>query len=257
MTCLLDSGIGGLCVLKELLTLWDEEDFVYLADTAHLPFGIRTPTEIRRYTAEALSFFAALGAERVLLACGTASALALDFCRPLFPFSIFGVAEHAAERAARTSKNLHIGVLATEATVQSGVYTAAIRRYNPSCEVEELACPSLVFAAEREHPDPASLYREVLSATSALKKKKADTLLLGCTHFSLLSDAFSAAFPSATFIDCAKEAALSFANTFYPTPKKKRSVRLYTTGDTTVFARHARNILKQSFPVRKIQVNTD
>ncbi len=257
MTCLLDSGIGGLCALKELLSLWENEDFIYLADTAHLPFGACTPSEIRRYTAEALSFFGTQGADRVLLACGTASTLALDFCRPLFPFALCGVAEHAAYAAANATHNLHIGVVATEATVKNGIYSAAIRRYQPLCEIYELACPSLVPAAESEVQSRESLYREVLSAASSLREQKIDTLLLGCTHFSLLKEAFSSVFPGVTLVDCAKEAAHAFASAFYPTQKKKRTVRLYTTSNASAFSRRAHAVLGQNYPVRTLQMNTD
>lgn len=255
MTCLLDSGVGGLSVLKDLLALWKNEDFVYLADTAHLPFGSLTPAEIRHYTADALSFFASLGADRALLACGTASAHALDFCKDLFPFPLLGVTDCTAFSAANATKSLHIGVAATEASVKSGVYSTSIRRFLPAAEITEIACPSLVSMAESGTHSAEEGYRAVAAALSSLKDKKIDTLVLGCTHFSLLKDSFAAFFPSVTLIDCAKEAATAFANAFCPKEKGKRTVHLFTSGNTAAFSKRARHILGEYYPIRKIRIN--
>ncbi len=258
MTCLLDSGVGGLCALKELLRLCPDEDFVYLADTAHLPYGCRSRGDICRFTAEALCFFSSLGAERVLLACGTASALALDFCQRSFPFPVHGVTEYAAFATANATKSLHIGVAATKSTVESGIYTESIRAFNPAAHVSEVACPALVTLAEEGGADKEALYAALSACLSPLRDKKIDTLLLGCTHFSLLKDGFAAFFPGVKLIDGAREAAEGIAETFYPPKKKKkRSLRLFSTKDPHAFARRAEAILGERARAEKAPLYTD
>ena len=243
MTGVFDSGVGGLCALRELLRLYPEEDYVYLADTAHLPYGERTRGEVLRYTAEALCFFASLGVERVLLACGTASVSALEFCQKSFPFPVHGIAEHAAYATANATKSLHIGVIATQRATESGIYTRLISSFCPASRVTALACPALVALAEAG-ADKETAFQALKRELAPFEREKIDTLLLGCTHFSLLKDGFAAALPSVTLVDGAVTGAHGFAATFLPSPKKKKgSLRLFATENPRAFEAQASRIL--------------
>ena len=251
MTGVFDSGVGGLCALRELLRLYPEEDYIYLADTAHLPYGARTRSEVLRYTAEALCFFAALGVERVLLACGTASVSALEFCQKSFPFPIHGIAEHAAYAAANATKSLHIGVIATQRAIESGIYTRLISAYCPASRVTAAACPSLVALAEAG-ADRETVFQAIRRELAPLEKEKIDTLLLGCTHFSLLKEGFADALPHVTLIDGAAEGARGFAAAFLPEQKKKKgSLRLFVTESPRAFEAQASRILGKRVRVEK------
>ena len=182
-----DSGIGGLTVLRALRHRLPSESFLYLGDTARLPYGTKSPDTIQRYARQAASLLLSRNVKAIVIACNTASAAALDDLRCL-PVPVLGVVEPGAAAACRASRSGRIAVLSTEATARSRAYEAAIRAINPSAQVTPIACPLLVSLAEEgwtDGPVPEAVVRRYLEP-HLHRADSADCFVLGCTHFPLL-----------------------------------------------------------------------
>lgn len=185
-----DSGIGGLTVLRELAAVLPSEDFVYLGDTARLPYGTKSNEIIIKYSRENTEFLLAKGIKLLVIACNTASAVALhDIGRDTI-VPVVGVIEPGARAAAAASRNGRIGVIGTEATIASGAYTRAIQQLKPGVEIYTRACPLLVPLVEEGWTDNEIAERTVAYYLDSLKASGIDTLLLGCTHYPLLREMF-------------------------------------------------------------------
>src|SRR6202049_3103308 len=150
-----DSGIGGLTVLKELTAALPAEDFIYLGDTARLPYGTKSNEVIVRYSRENTEFLLAKGIKLLVVACNTSSAVALDEIASHTMVPVIGVIEPGARAAVKASRNGKIGVIGTEATIASGAYTRAIQRLSPRTEIYTRAWPLLVPLAEEGGTDDA------------------------------------------------------------------------------------------------------
>lgn len=200
-----DSGTGGLTALSHLRRLLPRADLCFFGDTAHLPFGTRTDTEVRRLFLDAFVFFRRLGVRALLSACGTVSCAALPFVAHS-PIPLFGVVESAARRAARACPTGRIAVIATEAAIRSHRYEAALKAEAPRASVLSVPCPSLVPLAEEGRTDEDAL-AQVAHALSPLLSHPPDALLLGCTHFVRLSPLFARLLPRTVLIDAGEAAA--------------------------------------------------
>src|SRR5439155_3312725 len=143
-----DSGVGGLTVYRAIRQRLPKEKIIYLGDTARIPYGTRSPATVRRYAHQDAAFLFKHGVKLLVIACNTISSVALDSLREAFPLPILGVIEPGARRAARTTRNRRVGVIATEATIESGAYVTAIRAADPTIEVFPQACPLFVALAE-------------------------------------------------------------------------------------------------------------
>jgi glutamate racemase len=185
-----DSGIGGLTVLKALVDLMPGEDFIYLGDTARLPYGTKSAEVIVRYSKENTEFLLAKGIKMLVVACNTSSAVALDEIARDTIVPVAGVIEPGARAAVRASRNGKIGVIGTEATIASGAYTHAIQQLRPRAEIYTRACPLLVPLVEEGWTDNEIAGRTVAYYLESLKASGIDTLLLGCTHYPLLHGLF-------------------------------------------------------------------
>ncbi|MBQ9452618.1 MAG: glutamate racemase [Desulfovibrio sp.] len=196
---LFDSGMGGLTVFKALSQCLPEEDLLYLGDTARLPYGTKGRDTIIRYTLKAAQHLVDLGVKMLVVACNTATSAALPTLREHFaPLPVMGVVEPGARAATTTSRNGHIVVIATEATITGGAYQKAITRIRPDAIVTGRACTLFVPLAEEGWMDGplvegiARRYLEDIFNTPGQTMRHApapDTLLLGCTHFPLLQGA--------------------------------------------------------------------
>lgn len=189
-----DSGVGGLTVLKALRARLPREPFLYLGDTARLPYGTKGPDTVSRYAVQAASHLVEKGIKLLVVACNTASAVAMpELSRQFAPLPVIGVVEAGAEAAVAASKTGHIAVLATESTVQGGAYERAIKSRRQDALVYSQACSLLVALAEEgwtKGPLVESVVREYLHPLLEEKRRDGlDTLVLGCTHFPLLKDA--------------------------------------------------------------------
>ena len=183
-----DSGVGGLTVYRALHERLPDERFVYLGDTARVPYGTKSLATVERYAIENSRFLEAHGIKLLVVACNTASALALPAIRRSVGVEVIGVIEPGARAAAESSQPgaKSIGVIATEATVQSGAYSAAIARFAPTAVVIERACPLFVGLAE-EGWAVTDVARSVAAEyLSDLREREVETLVLGCTHYPIL-----------------------------------------------------------------------
>ena len=195
-----DSGFGGLTVLRALVRRFPSARFAFIGDTARLPYGSKSRRTIARYAVESVRFLVhEEGAEFLVIACNTASALALDAIESAVPVPVLGVIEPGAAAARAASKTGDVLVIATDATVQSHAYAAACQAHG--LRALEKACPLLVPLVEEgwtSHPVTAQvirIYLDELLAEAAANKLDPDTLVLGCTHYPLLRELIEQAVP--------------------------------------------------------------
>ncbi|MEX0976850.1 MAG: glutamate racemase [Woeseia sp.] len=192
-----DSGVGGLTVLKALRARLPDEHFLYLGDTARLPYGIKSASSVLRYARQATRHLQSRSIKLLVIACNTASAVALrDLQTELAPLPVIGVIEPGASAAVTARPSANHLVLATEATVRLGAYRQAILRLDRAATVEELACELLVALAEEGWTTgdiaDAVIRRYLQPYLGADGMNTLSSIILGCTHFPLLRDALSA-----------------------------------------------------------------
>jgi glutamate racemase len=253
-----DSGVGGLTVVAALARRLPRESIVYLGDTARLPYGSKSAATVTQYTRNNLRFLLARGVKAVVVACNTASALALPHLEPEVP--TWGVVEPGAQRAGAASRG-HVGVLATESTVRSDAYGRALARLAPHLRVSSRACPLFVpLVEEGWHDDPiteqvARRYLEPLLADGV------DTLVLGCTHYPLLRPLLArVAGDGVALVDSAESVAeevargLAGAGLEAP-PGAAPEHHLFVTDASAGFAAFARRILgSETTPLEWVEV---
>jgi glutamate racemase len=208
-----DSGFGGLTVLKALLELIPDADYLYFGDTARLPYGSKSVETVGRYAVEAAHYLEAHGAEVLVIACNTATALALDRIIASAHVPVVGVVEPGAKAAAGVSRNKKVVVIGTEATVSSHAYRKALEVVG--LRAREKACPLLVPLVEEgwvEHPVTEEVARIYLAEAFADGFHDADALVLGCTHYPLLKALLRRIAPShVSIVDSAESTAREVA----------------------------------------------
>lgn len=180
-----DSGVGGLTVFKELQRELPNESMLYFGDTANLPYGNKTPSEILRFVRSILDWMVSCNAKMVIMACNTSSALALEQVQSEYDVPILGVILPAARAAVQTGQK--IGVIATSATAQSHAYRHAIQEISPQSEVWEVGCPEFVPLIERNRIHDPETRIIVQRYLHGLIREGIDTLVYGCTHYPHLS----------------------------------------------------------------------
>ena len=186
-----DSGVGGLTVYRALHERLPDEHFVYLGDTARVPYGTKSLSTVERYAIENAKFLEAHGIKLLVVACNTASALALPAIRKAVSLPVVGVIEPGARAAVEVAAEKKIGVIATEATVQSGAYARAISEINPLIDVIERACPLFVPLAEEGWAETDVARAVAVQYLDDLRKRDVGVLVLGCTHYPILRDLIS------------------------------------------------------------------
>lgn len=212
-----DSGVGGLTVLKALHQLLPYESYIYLGDTARLPYGTKSQTTITKYTQLASNFLIKQGIKMLVIACNTASTLALPtLMETVTDIPIIGTLKAGAEKACEISKNNCIAVIATEATINSQGYQQAILNIRPNAEILTQSCGLFVTLAEEgwiDDPITEAIGRRYLEPLLYGNEHEPDCLLLGCTHFPILSKTINRiAGNKITLIDSAETTALAVKN---------------------------------------------
>ncbi len=182
-----DSGVGGLTVLRELQRQLPSESTIYFADLGHFPYGPRYQAQVRTFALNIIRFLEKLDVKLVVIACNTATAAALNTAREVFDIPIIGVITPGAEAAVATTKNKRVGVISTEGTMQSQAYLHAIREANPTIRVLPKAAPQLVDLVEAGKSDAPETETALREALQDIIDYRADTLILGCTHYPLLT----------------------------------------------------------------------
>jgi glutamate racemase len=209
-----DSGVGGLTVLKEIADLLPEENLLYLGDTARVPYGTKSVETVQRYALEAAHFLVDRGVKLLVVACNTASAVALPLLRERFQLPVIGVIEPGARRAAQ-SRNHRIGVIGTEGTINSHRYPEAIHNLLPDAEISSVACPLFVPLAEEGWAEHEIARLTAIEYLRPLLSANIDTLVLGCTHYPLLRNTLRQVLGNTVLlVDSAEETAKSVQQLF-------------------------------------------
>src|SRR5699024_4228001 len=183
----IDSGVGGLTVVHELMRQLPNEQIIYVGDTLRCPYGPRSPQEVRQFTREMVVFLLAQRIKMLVIACNTATAFTLDLLRQELDIPVIGVIHPGARAAIKVSQGNKVGVIGTEGTIKSGAYETTLKRLKPNLNVTSLACPAfvpLVEQGELEGNNAMGLVRSTLEPFVAAHAM--DTLVLGCTHYPLL-----------------------------------------------------------------------
>lgn len=197
-----DSGIGGLTVVKSITEAMPDENIIYFGDTAHVPYGSRPKAQITELVLNNVKFLSSFDVKAVVIACNTADSVARSKIEELYPLPVFGVVEPASQTAAKTTRNNKIGVIATAATVNSGSYERKISTFNPDAKIISTACPKLVPLVEQGKFNKGDKETEKILAKylAPLKEQGIDTLVLGCTHYPLLTDIISDIMPEVSIV---------------------------------------------------------
>jgi glutamate racemase len=256
-----DSGLGGLTVFREIAERLPHEDLLYFGDTARCPYGPRPLSEVQRYVVEVASWLAEREVKLMVVACNTGTAAALPLVQQLFDVPVIGVVEPGARAAVKSTLNRKVGVIATTGTVESGAYSRAVRAIDAGVTVFSVPTPKFVDVAEqglRLGPGPLeewlaefsdvfvrpSFYDMARGYLDPLKRVGIDTLILGCTHFPLLSAAIGQAVGSQVrLISSAEETAREVADTLAArghlraaSADRTGACTFATTGDSEEFA---------------------
>jgi glutamate racemase len=182
-----DSGVGGLTVLAEIRDRLPYEHTIYFGDTARVPYGVRDLDEVRGFAFEIIRYLVSLNVKLVVIACNTATAAALEATQAEFDVPITGVIAPGARAAVLETRNRRVGVLATESTVRSGAYQRVVHNLDAGVEVYEQAAPRFVPLIERGIVDGPELEKTAREYLAPLKKRGVDAVILGCTHYPLIS----------------------------------------------------------------------
>ena len=229
-----DSGIGGLTVLKEIRKVLPNEKIFYFGDTARVPYGEKTKELITRYSKEIVEFLLDKEVSAIVVACNTATALALEELRKTFKIPIIGVIKAGAKTAINMTKSGNIGVIGTKATVNSKRYEEEIKKLSENIKVIAKACPLFVPAVEEGILD-GKLVDQIIKTYLDDFEKEIDTLILGCTHYPLLKSAIGKIYTNLNIVDPARETALDLKeileekNLLKNDATKNREVKYYVT----------------------------
>lgn len=193
---IIDSGVGGLTVVKEMLERLPDESIIYIGDAARCPYGPRPAEEVRAYTEEMALALSKMGIKMLVIACNTATAVALDDIRRLVNFPVIGVIIPGARAAVSASETGRIAVLGTAGTIKSGAYESEITNLTPGATIFPLACPEFVPIVESGQYKSENASVVVKRTLSNLTERDFDTAILGCTHYPLLENHIRAHLPA-------------------------------------------------------------
>lgn len=188
---ILDSGVGGLTVVKEVMRQLPREKIIYFGDTARTPYGPRTPEEVTCFTREIVDYLIQFHPKMIVIACNTATAVALADIRARVAIPVVGVINPGARAAIGRTKTGCVGVIGTEGTIKSGAYEQALRELSPHVQVVSEACPKFVPLVEQGNFRSIETYDVVRDSISHMRTYPIDTLILGCTHYPFLTETIS------------------------------------------------------------------
>lgn len=183
-----DSGVGGLSFVKELMRELPGENIVYFGDTGRVPYGTRSPETIKKYAISDMKFLMTHHIKAVVIACGTVSTVAIPTLKKLCDMPIIGVVEPSAIAAVQATRNNKIGIIGTSGTIKSGKYEEEIKEISPDIYTVSVPCPMFVPLVENDMADTEAAYLIANEYLEPLIKEGVDTLILGCTHYPLLTN---------------------------------------------------------------------
>jgi glutamate racemase len=251
-----DSGVGGLTVLHECLVNLPHEDFVYLGDTANFPYGPRPLADVRRLAFAAADALTALKVKLIIVACNSAAAAALPQLQASFSTPMVGVVMPGSRAAVQATRERRVGLLATEATVRSNAYQNALQTLDAGLEVFAVACPRLAPLIQNGDVFSEEIEQASRECVTPLKEKHVDTVILGCTHYPLISPMLRRLLgPHVSLINSAEETAREVGEIL--TRKgigneldREGEYRFYASGDPEEFREIGARFLQ--LPIREV-----
>jgi glutamate racemase len=183
-----DSGIGGLTVVKRLMSSLPYENIIYFGDTARVPYGSKSNATVIEYSLQDARFLINKNVKAIIVACNTASSVAIEELKKSFDVPVIGMIGPGSKAAIRETKNKNVGVIGTRATISNAAYSKRIKSHDPSIDVFEKACPLFVPLAEEGWIKHQATYEIAEEYLKELRDKNIDTLVLGCTHYPILSE---------------------------------------------------------------------
>lgn len=257
----LDSGLGGLTVVKEIFKQLPNEQIIYLGDTARCPYGPRPSEEIKQFTSEIVNYLIEQNVKSIVIACNTATAHALDLVRDLVNVPVIGVIKPGSIAAIKNTKSGIVGVIGTEGTINSRSYETTLKEIRPNLEVNSLACPTLVSLVEkRDNYSSEQIIDTIELALEPLIEKNIDSLILGCTHYPLISKYIQEVVgEDIKLISSAEETAkelfsLLMNNNLLNSEKKICKNHFYTTGDKLLFKKMGEKWLEVDISVDRVKL---
>lgn len=256
---ILDSGVGGLTVVKEVMRQLPREQVLYFGDTARTPYGPRPAEEVTRFTREIVDFLSRYQPKMIVIACNTATAAALEDIRSRVSIPVVGVINPGARAAIGRTKTGHIGVIGTIGTIKSGAYEQALRRLSPHVEVVSKACPDFVPLVEAGNFYSEETRRTVVSSLASLRSYPLDCLILGCTHYPFLIDTISEVMgPSVALLSSADETAREVStilheNNLLAGNEESPAHQFFCSGDSKKFQEIAQAWLGEQIRVTPVE----
>ena len=257
-----DSGLGGLTAMRELRRLLPGEDIVYFGDTGRVPYGGRSVQSIIKYARQDVAFLRQFDLKAIVVACGTVSTTALDVLVRENDIPVWGVVEPAARAAARATRNGRVGLIGTQATIRSGAYERRIAREDPSIQVLTEACPLFVPLVENGRFRPGDIVAETVAAEylAPMREAGVDTLVLGCTHYPLLTEVIGACMgPEVALINVGATCAAAVAERLRAmdalNPGGAGESRFYVSDSVEGFSRLASTFLQRDVQEAVTQVD--
>jgi glutamate racemase len=255
---ILDSGVGGLTVAKEVMRQLPLEKIVYLGDSLRAPYGPRPAEEVRTFTLQIVEYLLQYRPKMIVIACNTATAVAIDEIRSLIDIPVVGVIHPGARAAIKTTRNGIVGVIGTEGTILSGAYEKALKGISPNLEIIGLSCPRFVPLVEQglcEHEDTLQIVSQSLEQ---LKRSSIDCLILGCTHYPFLSSIIADVMgPDVSLISSADETAREISTILYHKGLLEKTIhkpvhQFLCSGDSELFRRIAERWLDEEIKVNSV-----
>jgi glutamate racemase len=252
-----DSGVGGLTVFKEIEKVLPGENLIYFGDTAHVPYGSKSKATVLKFSTDNILFLLQKKVKMVVVACNTASALALDHLKDIFSIPILGVIEAGANKALQISKNKKIGIIGTTATIKSKSYEREIYKKAKKAKVYTQSCPLFVPMVENSMLSGDIVDQVVALYLKEFKNKGIDTLVLGCTHYPLLKHAIARYLTGVNIVDSAQEVAfytrvVLMERGLLHTPAEKPKKEFFVTDEAAGFTHLAELFLKRKIETPRV-----
>lgn len=244
----LDSGLGGLTVVKEVIHQLPNEDVVFIGDEARMPYGTKTHEQIISYTREMVQYLIRQNVKLIIYGCNTATANALQTLRQEFTVPMIGVIKPGSQEATKVTKTDHIGIIATESTINSKSYNKTIQEIDPKIKSLGVAAQKFVSFVENDQADTKEAKDNIEKTLEPFKDNEFDTLILGCTHFPMLKKQINDFLPETKLVDPAvstvKVAKKYLAENNLLTNTSGHTLKLHATSDIVEFSRLAKRWLQ-------------
>lgn len=243
----LDSGLGGLTVVQEIIRQLPNESIIFIGDEARMPYGVKTHEQIISYTREMVQYLISQNVKLIIYGCNTATAQALDALEKEFTIPMIGVIKPGAKAATDITKTNHIGIIGTQSTINSNSYNETIKNLDSTADVLGIAAQKFVSIVESDSADTKEAKDNIETTLKPFKDSDFDTLVLGCTHFPMLKQQINSYLPKITLVDPALKT-VEVAKKYLTkqnmlTDNTTRVLQLHTTGKIEEFSKLAKRWL--------------